>query len=78
MTGIEIFCDSSPGLLGLSQNSYIERILENFCMNKCSVRIVPIQKRDKFSFMQCPKNDVERKAMEPIPYAFVVSSLMYL
>jgi len=27
--------------------------------------------------MQCPKNDLERKAMESIPYASVVGSLMY-
>ncbi|WVZ17437.1 hypothetical protein V8G54_010419 [Vigna mungo] len=32
---------------------------------------------DKFSQMQCPKNDLERKAMESIPYASVVGSLMY-
>ena len=28
--------------------------------------------------MQCPKNDVERKQMEYIPYASVVGNLMYL
>lgn len=27
--------------------------------------------------MQCPKNDLERKQMEAIPYAYVVRSLMY-
>jgi len=32
---------------------------------------------DKFSLMQCPKNDMEWKQMENIPYAFVVGSLMY-
>jgi len=41
-------------------------------------RIVQIQKGDKFSLMQCQKNDVEHKAMESIPYASVVGSLMYL
>jgi len=38
---------------------------------------VPIQKGDKFSLMQCPKNDLEQKQMENIPYASVVGSLMY-
>ena len=28
--------------------------------------------------MQCPKNDLEHKEMENIPYAYVVGSLMYL
>ena len=68
----------SHGLLGLSQKTYIEKILEKFNMNNCSAGIVPIQKGDKFSLMQCPKNDVERKQMESIPYASVVGSLMYL
>ena len=46
-------------------------------MNKCSTSPSPIQKEDKFSLMQCPKKDLERKQMENIPYASVVGSLMY-
>jgi len=59
--GIEIFRDRSQGLLGLSQNAYINKVLERFRMDKCSASPVPIQKGDKFSLMQCPKNDLERK-----------------
>ncbi|WVZ23370.1 hypothetical protein V8G54_001914 [Vigna mungo] len=75
--GIEIFRDRSQGLLSLSQKGYINKVLERFIMEECSPGIVPIQKGDKFSQMQCPKNDLERKAMESIPYASVVGSLMY-
>ena len=46
-------------------------------MDKCSTSPIPIQKGDKFSLMQCPKNDLERKQMENIPYTSVVGSLMY-
>jgi len=46
-------------------------------MDKCSACPVPIQKGDKFSLMQCLKNDLERKQMKNIPYASVVGSLMY-
>jgi len=46
-------------------------------MDKCSTSPVPIQKGDKFSIMQCPKNELERKQMENIPYASIVRSLMY-
>ena len=49
--GIEIFRDRSRGLLGLSQNRYIETILERFGMESCSASVAPIQKGDKFSFM---------------------------
>jgi len=38
-------------------------------MKKCSTSPVPIQKGDKFSLSQCPRNDLERKQMEAILYA---------
>ena len=75
--GIEIFRDRSQGLLGLSQKAYINKVLERFKMDKCSAGIVPIQKGDKFSLMQCPKNELEREQMNNIPYASIVGSLMY-
>ena len=59
--GIEIFRDRSRGLLGLSQKAYIERVLERFNKEKCSAGVAPIQKGDKFSLMQCPQNEWERK-----------------
>jgi len=57
--GIEIFCDRSQGFLGLSQKSYINKVLDRFIMDKCFAGIIPIQKGDKFSQMQYPKNDLE-------------------
>jgi len=36
-----------------------------------------MQKRDKFSLMQCPVNDLKWEQMENILYASVVGSLMY-
>ena len=75
--GIEIFRNRSQGMLGLSQKSYIYKVLERFRMQNCSASPVPIQKGDKFSLMQCPHNDLERKQMEAIPYASIVGSLMY-
>ena len=47
-------------------------------MNKCLGGINPKQKGDKFSLMQCPKNDVECKEMEYIPYASIVGNMMYV
>ncbi|KAL5573469.1 hypothetical protein UlMin_023066 [Ulmus minor] len=46
-------------------------------MEKCSSSVVLIQKGNKFSLMQCPKNELERIQMEGIPYASIVGSLMY-
>jgi len=58
----------------LSQKAYINKVLERFRMDKCSTSPFPIQKGDKFILMQCPKNDLERKQMENIPYASIVGS----
>ena len=57
--GIEILRNRSQGMLGLSQKSYINKVLERFRMQNCSASPVPIQKGDKFSLMQCPQNDLE-------------------
>ena len=45
-------------------------------MEKCSSSVTPIQKGDKFTLMQCPQNEWERKQMERIPNASAVGSLM--
>ena len=42
--GIEIFRDRSQGILGLSQKAYINKVLERFKMESCSLSPVPIQK----------------------------------
>ena len=62
--GIEIFRDRSQGLLGLSQKAYINKVLQRFGMQNCSESVVPIQKGDKFSLNQCPKNELEHRQME--------------
>lgn len=76
--GIEIIRDRSQGLLSLSQKGYINKVLKRYGMDKCSIGKAPIQKGDQFSKMQCPKNELERKEMERIPYASVVGSLNYV
>ena len=75
--GIKIHRDRSRGILGLSQETYINKILERFRMKGCSPSVAPIMKGDKLSLNQCPKNDLENESMKNIPYASVVGSLMY-
>ena len=41
-------------------------------MNNYSAGIAPLHKKDGFSLMQCPKNDMEHREMENISYVFVV------
>ena len=49
--GIEIFRDRSQGLLGLSQNAYINKVLERFRMDKCSASL--FQYRKETSLVSC-------------------------
>ena len=75
--GIKIYRDRPRGILGLSQETYIDKLLERFRMKDCSPSVAPIVKGDRFNLNQCPKNNFERESMKNIPYASVVGSLMY-
>jgi hypothetical protein len=75
--GIEIRRDRTKGVLGLSQKAYIEKMLKRYNMDKCNASPVPIQKGDKFSDKQSPRNQLELDEMKGIPYASAVGSLMY-
>ena len=75
--GIKIHRDRSRGILGLSQEAYINKVLERFRMKDCSPSVAPIVKGDRFSLNQCPRNDIEREQMKNIPYASAVGSIMY-
>ncbi|RDX78204.1 hypothetical protein CR513_41548, partial [Mucuna pruriens] len=67
----------SQGILRLSQENYISKVLERFGMKDSKPGDTPIAKGDKFSLKQCPNNDLERDEMQKIPYALIVGSLMY-
>ena len=57
--GIKIHKDRSRGILGLSQETYINKVLERFNMKNCSPSVSPILKGDIFDLNQCTKNDFE-------------------
>ena len=75
--GIKIDRDRDRYILGLSQNTYIQKVLERFGMKDCSPSVAPIVKGDKFHMNQCPRNDLEKEQMHNIPYASAVGSMMY-
>ena len=75
--GIKIHKERSRGILGLSQDTYINKVLERFNMKNCSLIVAPILKGDRFDLNQCPKIDFEWEHMKNIPYALAVGSLMY-
>ncbi|WKA03455.1 hypothetical protein VitviT2T_021562 [Vitis vinifera] len=70
--GIKIYRDIFQGILGLSQKTYINKVLERFQMKDCSPSVSSIVKGDRFNLNQCPKNDLEREQMKNIPYASTI------
>ena len=74
---IKIHRDKFQGILGLSQETYINKVLERFRMKDCSRSVSLIVKGDRFNLNQCPKNNLEMEQMMNIPYTSAVGSLMY-
>jgi hypothetical protein len=75
--GIEICRDRRKGVLGLSQKSYIEKVIKKFNMHKCNPTPAPIVKGVKFGKLQCPRNQYKINDMKAVLYTSAVESLMY-
>ena len=74
---IKIHRDKFQDILDLSQETYINKVLERFRMKNCSPSVSPIVKGDRFNLDQCPKNDLEMEQMKNIPHVSTVGSMMY-
>ncbi|RDX79437.1 hypothetical protein CR513_40134, partial [Mucuna pruriens] len=75
--GIQILRDCSQGILRLSQENYISKVLDRFDMKDSKLGDTPIAKGEKISLKQCPNNDLERNEMQKFPYVSTIVSLMY-
>ena len=61
--GIRIYRDRSRGLLGLSQFTYIKKILKEFIINISKKVIIPIVDGNHLSKFMCPKTHESREIM---------------
>ena len=75
--GVKIKRYCSKKILALSQENYIQKILERFLMSSCKPVDTPVSKGEALSLNMCPKNPQEREEMSRVPYASVVGILMY-
>ncbi|KAH9724032.1 hypothetical protein KPL70_007344 [Citrus sinensis] len=75
--GMEIKRDRSKGIMFLSQEKYLRRVLETFGMTACKPVMTPIATHFKLSSLQCPKTEEETLEMAKIPYANAVGCMMY-
>ncbi|KAL0434647.1 UNVERIFIED_CONTAM: Secreted RxLR effector protein [Sesamum radiatum] len=75
--GIKIYRDRSRGMLGLTQSSYIEKVLKRFKMEHSKQGLLPMRHGIKLSNKKSPKTNEELKRMSNIPYALAVGSIQY-
>ena len=75
--GVKIFRDHSKQLLGLSQETYIQKMLRRYHMHDCKPMDTPVEKNLSPSHDMCPKMPNEKEQMSKVPYSNVVGSLMY-
>ncbi|KAH9716149.1 Integrase catalytic domain-containing protein [Citrus sinensis] len=75
--GMEIKRDRSKGIIFLSQEKYLRRVLETFGMTLCKHVMTPIATHFKLSSLQCPKTEEEKLEMAKIPYANAAGCMMY-
>ncbi|KAL0300330.1 UNVERIFIED_CONTAM: hypothetical protein Scaly_3050700 [Sesamum calycinum] len=66
---IKIFRDRSKRILGITQNSYAEKVLKRFKIEHSKRGFLPMRHGVKVSKKQSLKTDEELKRMSDIPYA---------
>jgi hypothetical protein len=75
--GIKIYRDRSKRLIGLSQSTYIDKVLNRFSMQNSKKRFLPMNYGAQLSKTQCPLTTDEQSIMSRVPYASAISSIMY-
>ena len=75
--GIKIYRDRSRRLLGLSQSTYIDKVLKRFNMSEAKKWFLPLSHGIRLSETQSPSTSDERSRMSRIPYASAIGSIMY-
>ena len=75
--GIKIYRDRSRRLIGLSQSTYLDKILKKFKMDQSKKGFLPVFEGVKLSKTQNQTTAEERERMKVIPYASAIGSIMY-
>ncbi|KAJ9561242.1 hypothetical protein OSB04_006402 [Centaurea solstitialis] len=75
--GIKIYRNRSKRLIGLSQSTYIDKILKKFRMDESKKGFIPMQHGIVLSKTQCPVSSQDQDKMKSIPYASAIGSIMY-
>ncbi|KAL0455293.1 UNVERIFIED_CONTAM: Retrovirus-related Pol polyprotein from transposon RE2 [Sesamum latifolium] len=68
----------SKRMLGMTQNSYVEKVLKRFKMEHSKQELLPMKHGLKLSKKQSPKTDEVLKRMLDVPYTSAVGSIQYV
>ena len=75
--GIRIYRDRSKKLIGLSQSTYVDKVLKRFSMENSKRGFLPMSHGVHLSKTQSPSTPGELEDMRRIPYASAIGSIMY-
>ncbi|KAJ9557532.1 hypothetical protein OSB04_012146 [Centaurea solstitialis] len=75
--GIKIYRNRSWRLIGLSQSTYIDKVLKRFRMDESKKGFIQMQHGIVLSKAQCPESSQDKDIMKSIPYASAIGSIMY-
>lgn len=74
---MEIKRDRSAGKLFLTQESYVQKILQRFGMKNAKPVSTPLASHFRLSAAQSPQTKEEERYMSQVPYSSAVESLIY-
>jgi Reverse transcriptase (RNA-dependent DNA polymerase) len=75
--GIKIYRDRSRRLMGLSQRTYIDKVLKRFNMQNSMKGNVPMTQGVILSKSQCATSRKDIEIMKDVPYTSAICSIMY-
>ena len=75
--GIKIYRDRSKRLIGLSQSTYLDKVLKKFRMENSKKGFLPMLQGKTLRKTQCPFTAEDREKMNKVPYASSIGSVMY-
>ncbi|KAK8560082.1 hypothetical protein V6N12_012885 [Hibiscus sabdariffa] len=75
--GVKTYRDRSRRLIGLSQSTYIDKVLKRFSMEESKRGFLPMRHGISLSKEMCPSTPQERERMSQISYASAIGSIMY-
>src|SRR5215216_3515699 len=76
--GIKIYRDRSRRLIGLSQHTYLDKVLKKLKMNQSKKGFLPVLQGVKLSKTQSPTTAEDRERMKVIPYTLAIGSINYV